>query len=189
MDHSPFISLPSLSSRCSQTGAGGQTALCNTKWPLQQATPGTGALQTSSSNVFLPDRPVLGPTNPWQMRSQISNGYSWVICLGTPRCESLVLGAGGQPYKSPNLVNSCRIQFTHSLRFCFQLKLDWNQVICQRTVNHCLATFADMRFHQQPRCSCAFLHDIARGFLTYAGPNKQQISLFFPPLSRQLRRS
>lgn len=137
----------------------GQTAPCNTKRPLQQATPGTGALQASSSNIFLSDRPVLGPTNPWQTRSQVSNGFCWVNCLGTT-CREWV--AGGRPYECPDLVNSCRIQFSHSLQFCFQLKLDQNQVICQQTVNHCLATFAGMRFHQQPCSSCAFLHEAAR---------------------------
>jgi len=42
----------------------------------QQATLGTGALQTSSSDIFLSDRPALGPTNPWQTCSQFSNGFS-----------------------------------------------------------------------------------------------------------------
>lgn len=39
------------------------------------------ALHTSSRNVLLSDRPVAGPTNPWQTWSQCLTGSCWIICL------------------------------------------------------------------------------------------------------------
>lgn len=49
-------------------------------------------------NIFLSDRPVLGPTNPWQIWSKFSGGSCWIICLGTRRCQGPALGeASGGP--------------------------------------------------------------------------------------------
>lgn len=116
---------------------------------LSRHLPATFSLQTGQANKPLANmKPVFygillnNPPGDNRLREP-SSGNGWQ----------------GVALPSADLVNSCRIQFTHSFGFYFQLKLDWNQVICQQTINHCLATSVGMCFHQQPCCSRAFLHD------------------------------
>lgn len=102
VDHSPFNShFSSSSSWHSQRGGRAHTALCTAKWLTepsgQTSRKSQGwALQTSSRNVFFSDRPVSGPTNPWQTWSQFLTGFCWIICLGK-MCRALLwewLGGG-----------------------------------------------------------------------------------------------
>lgn len=100
--------------------------------------------------------------------------FDWILLnnLSRENVQGPAMGVawGWELYKSPDVVNSCRIQLTWSLQFCFQLKLDQNQVICQQNANHCLATFAGTQI--ATHCSRAFLQNVAQGFLTHAESNK-----------------
>lgn len=144
----PFNSLSSSSSRHSQRGGRAHTALCTAEWHPQ---PWALTNKKKFSGVDSPDifqdcfslrQASLRANKPLANMKQI---FSWILLnnLSRENVKGLAMGVawGWEPLRSPDVVNSCRIQLTWSLQFCFQLKLDQNQVICQQNVNHCLATF------------------------------------------------
>lgn len=96
--------------------------------------------------------------------------FHWILLnnLSKENVQSLAMGAawGRDLYKSPDVVNSCRIQLSWSLQFCFQLELDQNQAVCQQNVNHCLATYVGTQIATlfpclPPKC-CTGLFNLCR---------------------------
>lgn len=137
-----------MSSWCSQRGGRAQTALHIAKWLPQpsaltnkQKVTGMGSLDIFQE-CFPLKQASLRANEPLANMKPI---FDWILLnnLCRENAQGHAMGAawGWEAYKSPDVVNSCRIQLICSLRFCVQLKLDGNQVICQQNVNHCLATF------------------------------------------------
>lgn len=117
-DHSPFNSLTSSSSRPSQIGGRTHTALCTAKWLPQPS-----ALTNKQKVTGMGSPDIFQECFPLRQASLRANKplanmkhFNWILLnnLSKENVQGLAMGAawGWEPYKSPDVVNSCRIQLT-----------------------------------------------------------------------------